>query len=347
MWVNSVPGSFSLSIFSSLEFFFFPLLAGTSILTSRIWAPIWSVSEVNTFSREEKALWRSEWQGSTRGKNLISLKLKLDKFKYAILWRPWWAGTAFHDLESPSSPTVRAMYIPSTAPALCQANLQLIMFFGYQKKTPEQKTLSLLLSALGWYSSSRGYWWGRTVLFSENKSGKCIQAPACLDSLSVCYWNKSLCEQQDHQGSFPLDPCLKTDFLWDSLRRLALTLQPLCGNMNQAPLPHTAADFHKICEDIMLLTLLPLCQIWQNLAYRFTAVMWKQSKHCVFLWAWFLQGTCPQCWNIAGTPTKQRLCKMLLPDFPIRECRNLTVESLTSLKSKYTRLGRWATTNSV
>lgn len=169
----------------------------------------------------------------------------------------------------------------------------------------------------------------------------------CLPGLSVCYWNKSLSEQQDHQGSFPLDPRLKTDFLWDSLRRLALTLQPLCGNTNQAPLPHTAADFHKICEDIMLLTPLPLCQIWQNLAYRFTAVMWKQNKHCVFLWAWFLQGTCPQCWNISGTPTKQRLWKMLLPDFPSRECRNLTVESLTSLKSKYTRLGRWATTNSV
>lgn len=75
------------------------------------------------------------------------------------------------------------MYIPTRPPALRQANLELIVYLVSKKNQPKNHFF--------------------------------VPLSPQADSLSVRYRNKLLSEQQDHQDSFPPNPCLKTDLPQD------------------------------------------------------------------------------------------------------------------------------------
>lgn len=177
--------------------------------------------------------------------------------------RDWtqWPGKPF---QSYGKSNVYSKYSSCSAPSKFTINHVLWLLKKTQNQT-NKKTPSLFLCALGSKSSPTDYQCGCTVLFSEIKKGKCIwwDLLAWIACQSATETNCSA-SSRTTKPPFPwihVSRLIFSEIFW-SLRRLALTLQPLCGNTNQAPLPHTAADFHKICEDVMPLTPLPLCQIW-------------------------------------------------------------------------------------
>lgn len=183
-------------------------------------------------------------------------------------------------------------------------------------------------------------WW--MVLFSEIRNGKCIRmAVPCLDNLSVHYWNKLLREQQDHQACFPRDFCLKTD-LWKVL--------------------------HSHCSISAAILTRPL-------SHRQLLIFTKPVK-TQYLWHLYLSARFDRIWPAGsqllgedGINTacfrRSNFCKEASPHARILQAYQqskcsaiwcpisregdadiLTVVSLTRLKSKYTRSGMWATTNS-
>lgn len=142
-------------------------------------------------------------------------------------------------------------------------------------------------------------------------------APACLDSPSVCYRNKRLSEQQDHQASFPLDPCLKTDLLQDS-------------PISKAACTHTAASLWPLSHTQLLIftkSVKTLCLWHLYLSVRFDRI-WPTGSQLsgggrINTPCFCKPNFCREpALNIASIPMKQMTCKMLVPDFTSRECRN-------------------------